>query len=103
MAYTVLVRLEWDEAKSLANQEKHGVSFEEAAHLFTDEVDCLEIFDVLHSDEEDRFISIGPVERGLILVVWTERAMTSYGSSRQGGPRSPKRNVTEPIWDETHD
>src|SRR5687767_13821457 len=26
--------------------------------------------------------------------------MTSYGSSRQGGPPSRKRNVTEPIWDE---
>lgn len=74
MAYTGLVRLEWDDAKNLANQEKHDVSFEEAAHLFTDEADCLEIFDVLHSDEEERFISIGPVERGLILVVWTERS-----------------------------
>jgi uncharacterized DUF497 family protein len=73
MACTVLVRLEWDDAKSLANQEKHGVSFEEAAHLFTDEVDCLQSVDVLHSDEGERFISIGPVERGLILVVWTER------------------------------
>jgi uncharacterized DUF497 family protein len=67
------VRLEWDDAKNLANQQKHGVSFEEAAALFDDEVDCLEIFDEQHSDAEDRFISIGPIERGLVLVVWTER------------------------------
>ena len=33
----------------------------------------LEIFDDAHSDEEDRFIAIGPVERGLVLVVYTER------------------------------
>ena len=30
------VRLEWDEAKNRANQRKHGVSFEEAAHVFQD-------------------------------------------------------------------
>ena len=49
------------------------MSFEEAAELFTDDVDCLEIFDELHSDAEDRFISIGPIRRGLVVVVWTER------------------------------
>ena len=27
----------------------------------------------VHSDEEDRFIAIGPIERGLVLVVYTER------------------------------
>jgi hypothetical protein len=26
-----------------------------------------------HSDIEDRFIAVGPISRGLILVVWTER------------------------------
>jgi uncharacterized DUF497 family protein len=25
------------------------------------------------SDSEDRFISIGPIRRGLVMVVWTER------------------------------
>ena len=33
----------------------------------------MEIFDQLHSDDEDRFISIGPIRRGLVMVVWTER------------------------------
>jgi uncharacterized protein len=32
----------------------------------------LEIFDDLHSDDEERFIAIGPVRRGVVLVVWTE-------------------------------
>jgi len=67
------VRCEWDDAKNIANQKNHGVSFEEAAALFNDDVDCLEIFDEQHSDAEERFISIGPIERGLALVVWTER------------------------------
>jgi uncharacterized DUF497 family protein len=27
----------------------------------------------VHSDEEDRFIAVGPIDRGVILVVYTER------------------------------
>ena len=67
------MEFEWDESKNQSNQLKHGVSFEEASQLFSDEVEVLEVFDELHSDFEDRFISIGPIRRGLVLVVWTER------------------------------
>jgi uncharacterized DUF497 family protein len=67
------VKVEWDEAKDLANQRKHGVSFEEASRLFTSRADYLEIFDDVHSVLEDRFIAIAPIRRGLILVIWTER------------------------------
>lgn len=73
MAYTASVNVAWDHAKNLANQKKHGVSFEEARELLVSNVDHLEIFDEAHSDIEDRFISIGPIRRGLVLVVWTER------------------------------
>jgi uncharacterized DUF497 family protein len=31
------------------------------------------IYDKAHSAEEDRFITIGRIERGIIVVVWTER------------------------------
>ena len=67
------MRVVWDEAKNRANRRKHGVAFEEASRLFTSAADYLEIFDAAHSDEEDRFIAIGPVARGIVLVVWTER------------------------------
>jgi uncharacterized DUF497 family protein len=30
------IRFEWDEAKNLANQRKHGISFEEAIQIFAD-------------------------------------------------------------------
>jgi len=63
----------WDRAKNLANQKSHGISFREASELFTSGADYLELFDDAHSDDEDRFIAIGPVRRGLVLVVWTER------------------------------
>lgn len=68
------MRFEWDEAKNLANQGRHGLTFEDACSLFTSGVEYLEIFDESHSDEEDRFIAIGPTQRGVVVVVWTERA-----------------------------
>ena len=67
------MEFEWDESKNKSNQLKHGVSFEEASQLFSQDVEALEIFDELHSELEDRFVSIGPIKRGLVLVVWTER------------------------------
>jgi uncharacterized DUF497 family protein len=73
MAYTFSVKVAWDAAKNLANQRKHGVSFEEASELFRSGAEYLEIFDDEHSLTEDRFLAVGPIRRGLVLVVWTER------------------------------
>ncbi|MEO1082628.1 MAG: BrnT family toxin, partial [Acidobacteriota bacterium] len=67
------VLYEWDPKKNSLNSEKHGVSLEEARELFDSGVDFLELFDRAHSDTEDRFIAIGPIARGVIVVVWTER------------------------------
>lgn len=63
----------WDPAKNLANQKKHGISFEEASQLFTSGANYLELFDEAHSETEDRFLAIGPIKRGLVLVVLTEQ------------------------------
>lgn len=73
MAYSGEVKVSWDDAKSRANQRRHGISFEEASELFRSGHDYLEIFDDTHSLTEDRFIAIGPIRGGLVLVVWTER------------------------------
>jgi len=67
------VRFAWDEAKNVTNRRKHGVSFEEASKLFRNDNDYLEIFDETHSHEEDRFIAIGPITQGLVLVVYMEQ------------------------------
>ncbi len=74
MAYTGRVEVTWDPAKNAANRKKHGITFEEASELFTSGVDYLELFDAAHSEMEDRFIAIGPIRRGLVLVVLTEQA-----------------------------
>ena len=67
------MRFEWNPAKDAENRRKHGVSFAEACELLESEADHLEIYDEAHSEHEDRFISIGPIRRGIVLVVWTER------------------------------
>ena len=63
---------EWDPDKAQANLAKHGVSFEQASGLFTSGVDFLEIYDDAHSVEEERFMAIGPISEGIVLVVFTE-------------------------------
>jgi len=64
---------EWDEAKDLANQKKHGINFDEAKTVFGDPR-SITITNEAHSDEEDRFIDIGMSARGrLIVVSYTER------------------------------
>jgi uncharacterized DUF497 family protein len=62
------MRFEWDPAKNKTNRAKHGLSFEEAIELFKTDIDYLEIYDEEHSDEEDRFIAVGPISRGLVVV-----------------------------------
>ena len=68
------MRFKWDESKNRSNQRKHGVSFEEAKSLFESGVEYLEIFDEEHSLDEDRFIAIGPIARGVVVVVWVDRS-----------------------------
>jgi uncharacterized DUF497 family protein len=72
MAYPGLVEVTWDPSKDAANRKKHGVSFEEASEVFTSGVPYLVLFDEAHSADEDRFWAIGPIKRGLVLVVHTE-------------------------------
>ena len=52
------LRFEWDERKSKVNLQKHGVSFEEAMTVFTDE-HALFMTDPSHSATEDRFVLLG--------------------------------------------
>jgi len=59
------MRFVWDPEKDKFNRAKHGLSFEESTEL--------EIYDEAHSEQEDRFIAVGPIKRGVIVVAYTER------------------------------
>ena len=65
---------DWDESKNEKNQQKHGISFEEAATVFLDR-DRLVAIDTAHSTPtETRFLSIGLAStRRHLLVCYCER------------------------------
>jgi len=64
---------EWDKNKASVNKRKHGVTFEEASTVFADPL-AVTIYDLMHSDEEDRYIILGESQRQrLLVVVFTDR------------------------------
>ncbi len=62
------MKFEWDRKKEFANIKKHGVSFEQASYVFTDEF-SLSKYDDKHSEFEDRWILLGKSLNETILVV----------------------------------
>ncbi|MBM4067306.1 MAG: BrnT family toxin [Planctomycetes bacterium] len=62
------ISFEWDAGKNSLNKKKHGVSFEEAQTVFSDE-NALLLHDPYHSKGEDRFILLGLSSSLRILVV----------------------------------
>jgi uncharacterized DUF497 family protein len=63
---------EWNELKARENLRKHKVSFEEAKTIFNDPL-LLTFRDEVHSNYEERHISIGfSAENEILLVVHTE-------------------------------
>ena len=65
------MKIEWDTNKNDVNVKKHHISFETAARVFLDE-NRLDYYDIVHSINEDRYITIGLVEE-VIVVVYTLR------------------------------
>jgi uncharacterized DUF497 family protein len=67
---------EWDDHKAETNIRKHGVSFDEAQTVFTDDL-SITIHDPDHSDEEDRWVIMGASHnQRLLVVIYTERGHT---------------------------
>lgn len=62
------MKFEWDHLKEKANIEKHKVAFTDAAYIFADKY-ILNSFDEEHSEDEDRWVSIGQTPNGEILTV----------------------------------
>jgi uncharacterized protein len=59
---------EWDPRKAEINLRKHGVSFPEAGTVFGDDL-AITVPDPDHSDDEERFITIGWSNRRRLLIV----------------------------------
>ena len=62
------LRIEWDQRKAVLNLKKHGVSFDDAQTVFSDERARL-IDDPDHSEVEERFLLLGLSNSLRLLVV----------------------------------
>ncbi|MBE7410978.1 MAG: BrnT family toxin [Leptospiraceae bacterium] len=62
------MRFDWDPEKNLKNRKKHGISFEDVVLVFSDR-SAISIPDQEHSSTEDRWITIGLIPYGKIIVV----------------------------------
>ena len=61
------IRFEWDEAKNLSNQRKHGVSFQLASQVFLDPL-FVSVKDRIQ-DGEQRWRTLGETEGSMLLIV----------------------------------
>ena len=68
------MQFDWDDEKEKSNIEKHGIDFSTAALVFGD-TNRIEKYDELHSDSEDRYITIGQINgvTVIVMVVYTMR------------------------------
>ena len=63
-----MIRFEWDENKNKINKKKHGLTFEAAKEVFSDE-DAILFDDPDHSEEEEIFLIIGRMKSSKICIV----------------------------------
>lgn len=62
------MQFEWNEIKNRKNQQKHGVSFEQAKEVFDDPLH-LSLLDKRFSYFEERWITVGATQDTQLLVV----------------------------------
>jgi uncharacterized DUF497 family protein len=70
----------WDPNKAQSNLIKHGVSFDQAASVLLDAL-ALTVFDVQHSDFEERWFTLGTSGQGQLLAVSHTYATTGPASA----------------------
>ena len=62
------MEFEWDPSKAAENLRKHAVPFSEAATVFGDLLG-ITVSDPDHSDDENRYITVGHSNHGRLLLV----------------------------------
>ena len=69
------INFEWDPNKAAQNIRKHGISFELATSIFRDP-ELISVFDSTHSQDQERWVTLGLDSQGALLVVshmWREK------------------------------
>ncbi len=91
-------QFEWDDTKAASNAAKHGVTFEDARHVFADPL-AVEFSDTRSDYGEDRWIRVGMVGNRLLVVAvaFTERGHRFRIISAMPEPKALRRLYEEGI------
>jgi len=71
---------DWDAEKAEANARKHGVTFEGAMTVFRDRL-AVTVYDEEHSEQEERWVTIGRTEGGSTVIVVHTFTPTTPGNA----------------------
>ncbi len=85
---------DWDPKKSLSNEKKHGVLFEQAITAFDDPYAMIEQDRVHSTSEEIREVLIGEADMGVLVVIFTIRQqgrLVRLISARRANRKERKR------------
>lgn len=89
------IKFEWDPRKARRNPRKHGVDFTEASTVFADPL-SITIPDPDHSQDEERWITMGLSNRQrLLVVVHTEDGETNRLISARLADHHERRKYEE--------
>ena len=89
------IKFEWDPHKAQRNLRKHGVDFSEASTVFADTL-SITISDPDHSEDEERWVTMGLSNRQrLLVVVHTEEGETSRLISARPADHHERRKYEE--------
>jgi uncharacterized DUF497 family protein len=89
------IKFEWDKRKAQQNLQKHRVDFTEVSTVFADTL-SITIPDPDHSEDEERWVTIGlSNRRRLLVVVHTEEEETIRIISARTADRHERRKYEE--------
>lgn len=88
------MQFEWDESKNELNIQRHGVDFADIPAMFAYPL-LTDVDDRIDYGEE-RFVSIGMLYLGIVVVVWTERRgdVIRIVSARKASRYEQQRYIT---------
>lgn len=71
----------WSPTKAKRNLAKHGVSFAQAAQVLLDP-EAITVFDEAHSDDEERWFTLGRTRQSMLLAVAHTYQVTGPNAAR---------------------
>ncbi len=89
------IKFEWNPRKARRNLRKHGIGFDEASTVFADTL-SISIPDPSHSEDEERWVTMGlSNRRRLLVVVHTEEGEMIRIISARTADRLERRKYEE--------